>query len=342
MTGTVLFSTNNTAKVLCEDGILRLCNIKGKRIKALTGSYNSLAVGDVVDVVPTDENKGLVSRLQERKNTFGRYNEKGKAEQAIASNVGMVFCVTSPRLPPFRPRFIDRLAVMAEWARVPFTIVLNKIDLGVPDEVESRLADYASLGYKVVRASAKTGEGIDVILGLLSGSVGVFAGQSGVGKSSLLNTLVPGLERRTADVSEKYDRGKHTTTMAEMILAGNGLKIIDTPGIRRLALRSLAPDDLASCFPEMARLVEDCAFGSRCTHTDEEGCAIREAVEESTINPDRYESYLRIREELEVPVLWKKSGVRDPGRKQRGLSTKIRTKIRGSGSADLDEHDELF
>ncbi|MFA6365980.1 MAG: ribosome small subunit-dependent GTPase A [Candidatus Hydrogenedentales bacterium] len=342
MTGTVIFSTNNSAKVLCDDGLLRLCQIKGKRIKALTGSYNSLAVGDIVEVTPTEGSLGLISKMRPRKNTFGRYNEKGRAEQAIAANIDMVVCVTSPRLPPFRPRFIDRLAVMAEWASVPFVIVLNKIDLDVPEEVRERLEDYRELGYRVIQSSVKTGEGIETLLGLLSGSVGVFAGQSGVGKSSLLNVLVPGTERRTADVSEKYDRGKHTTTMAEMILTDGGLKIIDTPGIRRLALRSLPPDDLAGCFPEMLPLIEDCAYGSRCSHTDEEGCAIREAVEESVIHPDRYESYLRIREDLVQPVAWKKSGVRDPGRKERGLSSKIRTKIRGSGSADLDEHDELF
>jgi len=342
LTGTVIFSTNNSAKVLCDDGLLRLCQIKGKRIKALTGSYNSLAVGDIVEVTPTEGSLGLISKMRPRKNTFGRYNEKGRAEQAIAANIDMVVCVTSPRLPPFRPRFIDRLAVMAEWASVPFVIVLNKIDLDVPEEVRERLEDYRELGYRVIQSSVKTGEGIETLLGLLSGSVGVFAGQSGVGKSSLLNVLVPGTERRTADVSEKYDRGKHTTTMAEMILTDGGLKIIDTPGIRRLALRSLPPDDLAGCFPEMLPLIEDCAYGSRCSHTDEEGCAIREAVEESVIHPDRYESYLRIREDLVQPVAWKKSGVRDPGRKERGLSSKIRTKIRGSGSADLDEHDELF
>lgn len=342
MTGTVIFSTNNSAKVLCDDGLLRLCQIKGKRIKALTGSYNSLAVGDIVEVTPTEGSLGLISKMRPRKNTFGRYNEKGRAEQAIAANIDMVVCVTSPRLPPFRPRFIDRLAVMAEWASVPFVIVLNKIDLDVPEEVRERLEDYRELGYRVIQSSVKTGEGIETLLGLLSGSVGVFAGQSGVGKSSLLNVLVPGTERRTADVSEKYDRGKHTTTMAEMILTDGGLRIIDTPGIRRLALRSLPPDDLAGCFPEMLPLIEDCAYGSRCSHTDEEGCAIREAVEESVIHPDRYESYLRIREDLVQPVAWKKSGVRDPGRKERGLSSKIRTKIRGSGSADLDEHDELF
>ena len=357
MKGTVVSSTNNTARVLCDDGATRLCSIKGKRIKSLAGTYNGLAVGDFVEVSPTEGGKGMITALQTRRNTFGRYNEQGKAEQAIAANIDRVFCVTSPHLPPFRPRFIDRLAVLAEWARVPFVIVLNKTDLGIPEDVAERLHDYEALGYRVVRTCARSGEGIDELRELLQNQVGVFAGQSGVGKSSLLNTLFPGIKRRTGEVSEKYDRGKHTTTMAEMILAEAsfsteasfsgggaeaGVRIIDTPGIRRLALRSLPAADLASCFPEMQALISDCAYGSKCSHTDEEGCVVRQAAEEGTIHADRYESYLRIREELDQPIVWKKSGVRDPGRRERGLSGKVRTKIRGSGSADLEEHDALF
>lgn len=358
MNGTVVSSTNNTARVLCDDGATRLCSIKGKRIKSLAGTYNGLAVGDSVEVSPTEGGKGMITSLRARRNTFGRYNEKGKAEQAIAANIDRVFCVSSPRLPPFRPRFIDRLAVLAEWARVPFVIVLNKTDLGIPGEVAERLRDYEALGYRVVRTCARSGEGVEELSGLIRDQVGVFAGQSGVGKSSLLNTLFPGIERRTGEVSEKYDRGKHTTTMAEMILPAassgaedrsspgaspnSGMRIIDTPGIRRLALRSLPIGDLAACFPEMRALLCDCAYGSKCTHTDEEGCVVRQAVEEGTINADRYESYLRIREELDQPIAWKKSGVRDPGRRGRGLSGKARTRIRGSGSADLEEHDALF
>jgi ribosome biogenesis GTPase len=354
MKGTVVSSTNNTARVLCDDGTTRLCSIKGKRIKSLAGTYNSLAVGDFVEVSPTEGGKGMITSLRERRNTFGRYNEKGKAEQAIAANIDRVFCVTSPHLPPFRPRFIDRLAVLAEWARVPFVIVLNKTDLGIPEDVAERLLDYEALGYRVVRTCARSGEGIDELRELLQNQVGVFAGQSGVGKSSLLNALFPGIKRRTGEVSEKYDRGKHTTTMAEMILAeasfsaeasasaDSGVRIIDTPGIRRLALRSLPAADLAACFPEMLALISDCAYGSKCSHTDEEGCVVRQAAEEGTIHADRYESYLRIREELDQPIAWKKSGVRDPGRRERGLSGRVRTKIRGSGSADLEEHDALF
>lgn len=347
MLGRVLFSTNNTARVLCEDGGVRLCAIKGKRIRSLTGSYNSLAAGDSVDIQATDEGQGLVLKLHERKNTFGRFNEKGRAEQAIAANVATVFCVTSPRLPPFRPRFIDRLAVLAEWALVPFVIVLNKSDYDVPEDIDGRLSGYRALGYRVVRVSAKTGMGMDELRHMLKEGPGVFTGQSGVGKSSILNSLVPGIERKTGELSEKYDRGKHTTTAAELILSPDGLSIIDTPGIRRLAVRSIPAEDLAGCFPEMTDLRLDCPLGSRCLHIDEEGCAVREAALEGTIHEDRYESYLRILEELARPVAWKKEGVRDPGRRQRGLGPKggggsLRTRIRGSGSTDLEGHDELY
>lgn len=342
MTGTVLFSTKNSAGVLCEDGAVRLCSIKGKRIKSLVDSYNGLAVGDLVDVVSVDADKGLISKLHARRNSFGRYNEKGRAEQAIAVNIDRVFCVSSPRLPPFRPRFIDRLAVLAEWAQVPFVIVLNKIDLGLSAETRGRLDDYAALGYRVVEASAKTKKGIEELRSLLEGSLSVFAGQSGVGKSSLLNALSPDLERKTGEVSEKFNRGKHTTTMAEMIFAGPALKIVDTPGIRRLALRSLPVEDLSGCFPEIRLHAENCAFGARCTHKDEQDCAVREAAEQSLMHPDRYESYLRIRQELEQPPLWKKPGVRDPGRRERGLPSRPRSKLKGLDVDDLDEEENLF
>lgn len=341
MKGTVLSSTNNFFRVLCADNEIRLCAIKGKRIKSLSGMYNSLAVGDEVEIIPTDGGKGLVASLYPRKNVFGRYNEKGRAEQAIAANIDIVFCIASPRLPPFRPRFTDRVAVMAEYAHVPFVIVMNKADLGISEEVADRLSGYEKLGYAVLPVSAKTGEGLGSLRSLMAGKVSVFAGQSGVGKSSLLNALVPGLERKTQDVSIKYDRGKHTTTMAEMITAAEGFRVIDTPGIRRLALRSIDLESLPSYFPEIAPLVKDCEFGARCTHTDEEGCAVRRAVEEGAIHRDRYESYVRIREELDVPVAWKRPGNRDPGRRERAQTSGTKNRTKGRRIMPFD-HDELF
>lgn len=302
MTGLVLSGNNNLFSVLCEDRKTRLCAIKGKRIKDITGSYNSLAAGDRVEIEADglSADRGLVSALLPRTNVFGRFNEKGNSSQAIAANVDLVVCVSSPRFPPFRPRFIDRVAVLAEAAHVPFLIILNKSDLGLHEDIEDRLAEYQDLGYEVLVSSAGSGEGIGELRAFIDGEKSVFVGQSGVGKSSLINLLEPGLVQRTGEVSEKFDRGKHTTTMAVMLpLADGRTWIVDTPGVRRLALRGIEPDSLIAYFPELADLGRRCAFGLSCSHKAEEGCAVRSAVEEGKIHPDRFESYTRIREELE-------------------------------------------
>ncbi|HEY9054935.1 MAG TPA: ribosome small subunit-dependent GTPase A [Rectinemataceae bacterium] len=315
--GRVISSANNLSRVLCEDGAERLCAIKGKRIKSLRGSYNSLAAGDFVQVVPTENGRGLITALEPRRNSFGRYNEKGRADQAIAANVDRVVCVASCRLPPFRPRFVDRLAVLAAKAEVPFVIVINKMDLGLDEEAETRLREYASLGYGLVRTSVFEKMGLAELACLLSSGTSVLAGQSGAGKTSLLNALFPGLDRKTQEISLKYERGRHTTTMAEAVVAEPGRMVIDTPGFRRLSLKSLDPADLILGFPEFALPGVECEYGGRCTHTEEEGCAVWRAVSEGKIHPDRYESYVRIREEIEAPRKWLRSGTRDPGRLQR-------------------------
>ncbi len=311
MEGLVLFGTNNLFSILCEDGERRLCAIKGKRIKDMTGEYNSLAAGDEVELSPViDERpdgarpdlagRGMITALRPRRNVFGRYNEKGRAKQSIAANVDLVVCVASPAFPPFRPRFVDRVAILAEAAHVPLLIALNKFDLGTDDETEARLQLYEELGYGILRCSASTGLNVDSLLERLRGKTSVFAGHSGVGKSSLLNAIEPGLGRRTGKISEKYARGKHTTTMAELVVMGGATRIIDTPGVRRLALRGIEPGELDAYFPELKNLSPLCEFGLSCTHSDESGCRIIRAVEEGLVHEDRYESYLRVRCELEA------------------------------------------
>lgn len=338
MEGIVLSGANNLFSILCDDGERRLCAIKGKRIKGMTGEYNALAAGDEVEVSTGDEERpgdpdlpcpggrslpmarGMITALKARRNVFGRYNEKGRANQSIAANVDIVVCVASPSIPPFRPRFVDRVAILSEAARVPLLIALNKSDMGVDAQTESRLALYAQLGYGVLRCSALSGRNVERLAELLRGRTSVFVGQSGVGKSSLLNAIEPGLARRVGEVSEKYARGRHTTTMAELMVLGGGTRIIDTPGVRRLALRGIEPLGLDAYFPELAALSPLCEFGLSCTHTGESGCRITLAVEEGRVNADRYESYLRVRRELETNAEYSgKEGRSAPGPRSSGI-----------------------
>ena len=332
MEGIVLFGANNLFSILCDDGERRLCAIKGKRIKDKTGEYNAIAVGDEVEVaaIPAESpgdagqsaarGRGMITALKARRNVFGRYNEKGRANQSIAANVDIVVCVASPAFPPFRPRFVDRVAILSEAARVPLLIALNKCDIGVDEDTEARLALYAELGYGILRCSALSGRNVERLADRLRGMTSVFVGQSGVGKSSLLNAIEPGLGRRVGEISEKYARGRHTTTMAELVVLGGGTRIIDTPGVRRLALRGIEPLGLDAYFPELASLAPLCEFGLSCTHTDESGCRITLAVEEGLVHRDRYESYLRVRRELEANAGYSaKEGWSAPGPRSSGI-----------------------
>jgi ribosome biogenesis GTPase len=290
-------STENGRKRYVE------CRIKGKVLKGVEGFYNPLAPGDRVEVEedPTTPGKGRIVALGERKNSFIRFNQKGQSPQLLAANVDLVLCVASPGSPPFRPRFLDRLLVQAEYSGIRGVIVLNKNDLEDDLDVDERLEDFVRIGYPVFRVSAQTGEGLTALKTLVGGKFSVMVGQSGVGKSSLLNALTGNPDLRVGDLSEKYDRGTHTTTMATLVPVptpeGFGW-VIDTPGIRRLVPHGMGADDLALYFREFAPLVGLCTFGLSCTHQTEPGCKIMEAVDAGVIHEDRYESFLRLRDEL--------------------------------------------
>jgi len=300
MQGLVLSFGNQRARVRCEDGEVRLCTIKGKRVRGLEGWYNALAAGDVVKIQPISDSEGVIEALIPRKNVFGRFNEKGSADQAFAANIDVVVCVASVNSPPFRPRFIDRISVLAEQCGVPLIIACNKVDLGVSEDDAERLGIFEGLGFRVIRCSAMSQAGTAELKEALRGKVSVFIGQSGVGKSSLINMILPDVAQRTGEVSEKYNRGKHTTTLAVLLDSRDeDFNLIDTPGFRSLAMRNIEPDQLSSFFPEMLPLLGHCDFGASCSHTHEEGCAVMAAVERGGIFHDRYESYLRIRAELE-------------------------------------------
>jgi ribosome biogenesis GTPase len=290
-----------------EDGSAFECRIKGKALKGVEGFYNPLAPGDKVRFESHAVGAGLILGLEERRNLFTRFNQKGQAPQLLAANVDQILCLTTPLAPPFRPRFLDRVLLQAEIADIEPVIVCNKHDLSEDDpDVEERLEDFSRIGYRVLRMSAKTGEGMDKFLSLARGRLSALLGQSGVGKSSLINALVPGQNIPVGAINEKYDRGNHTTTISLMVevpgLAGDSGQItgiIDTPGIRRFAPHGIAAGDLIHYMREFADLAGKCSYGLSCSHVTEPGCKIMEAVHAGVIHEDRYESYLRIRNELQ-------------------------------------------
>ena len=298
MTGTVLIGANNRFLVKTEQGMLS-CTFKGKKLKTNEQAYNTLAPGDTVELVPVDSETGLITKLLPRRSLFWRYNEKGKAKQAIAANIDIVICVSSTGMPPWRPRFIDRVSVLAEMNELPLLIILNKCDLPVAPEIIERLSHYETLGFPTLTTSIYNTESIDTLKHYIQGKTAAFIGQSGVGKSSLINAIEPGLDYEIGDICKKYERGRHTTVAAVCAqLADNKTAIIDTPGIRRLALRYINPLELSWYFPEMHKLYGSCKLGARCTHLHERGCAVLDAVAHGEINPDRYQSYTSIWHEL--------------------------------------------
>ena len=275
------------------------CRIKGKILKAAEGYYNPLAPGDIVDI-----EEGLITGYEKRRSQFVRFNQKGQAPQVLAANVDLVICVTSLSSPPFRPRFLDRALLQAEISGIPAAIVCNKYDLAEDDadpDTEERLSDFERIGYPVFRLSAKTALGLENFKRFASGKFSVLIGQSGVGKSSLIKALIPQLEIKTGSIIEKYNRGRHTTTQGVLLGLNNKdaqFQIIDTPGIRRFAIAGLEKNELIFYMREFAPLAGNCSFGLSCSHETENGCKIMEAVHAGVIHEDRYESFLKIRDEL--------------------------------------------
>jgi ribosome biogenesis GTPase / thiamine phosphate phosphatase len=294
----VLFGINTIYTVLAG-GVRLQCRIKGKQLSEDKRSYNPIAPGDIVAVAPDalSAGEGMITEVRPRRTRLVRWNKKGRAPQILAANADVAVCVTSPCSPPFRPRFIDRLIVAAESGGLLPLIVLNKSDLPCGADVLERVAYYAGMGYEIYRCSARTGLGIEELAGRLRGLTAVLVGQSGVGKSSLLNALSPGLTQRVGSLSEKHDRGNHTTNFATLLLAGD-LRIIDTPGVRELELADMPPDEVGFHFREFAAYMRSCSY-QPCLHAEEPGCAVAAAVERGDIHTDRYESYLRILLELQ-------------------------------------------
>lgn len=261
---------------------------------------NPIAVGDRVTLRMEDDGTGLITEIQPRRNQLSRRaagRRVGK-EHVIAANVDAAWCVQSAFKPKFNAGFVDRLLVMAEAYHLDAGLVVNKADLlaGQPRAQEA-LAFwknlYAGLGYPVLFTSAVTGEGVGAFRAALLGKTSVVAGPSGVGKSSLLNAVDPSLGLRTGEVSEKTQKGKHTTTFATLYPLAGGGYVVDTPGIREYGIWDMAPAELGGYFVEFRPYIAHCRFPD-CTHDHEPGCAVTAAVDEGAISPERYGSYLNI------------------------------------------------
>ena len=297
--GEVLYGINTIYSVQA-DGAVMQCRIKGKQLRETARSYNPIAPGDIVEVVPDRLSalEGQIIEVRRRRTFLSRFNKKGRAPQIIAANADLAVCVTSPSSPPFRPRFIDRLIVAASAGGLSPVVLMNKRDLECPPETAGRLEHYERMGYRVHSCSARTGQGMEELVEILRGSTAVLVGQSGVGKSSILNSLAPGLRLRVGDVSVKHDRGNHTTNYSSLIILDGGLRVIDTPGVRELELADVLPEEVGFHFRDFSPHSQHCEF-QPCLHAGEPGCAVAAAVEAGEIHPDRYESYRRILQELQ-------------------------------------------
>ena len=286
--GQVSRGINNIFTVLHESGSYQ-CRIWGKQLKEISGEYNPLAVGDWVSFTVTGTGEGMISERLERTSTFTRWNAKGAVNQTVVANMDLIVCITSCDNPPFRPRFVDR--VIACCDRVEAMIVLNKSDLGLSKFEKERFKLYGDLGYKTMEVSALSHKNIRRLNRALAGKTVAFVGQSGVGKSTLINELL-GSDLRTAEVCEKYNRGRHTTNHS-LLLEGPDYRLVDTPGVREIMVPHTDKQQLFNAFPEFSAYDGLCAFDP-CFHDEEPDCMVREAAIAGKIHGDRYESYLRM------------------------------------------------
>lgn len=298
MKGLVIKNTGSWYLVRNDAGEVVSCKIKGNlRLKGFRCT-NPVAVGDLVDFELKTDGTAMIKTIEPRQNyIIRRASNLSKEFQILAANLSQTVLVVTLVNPETNTTFIDRFLATAEAYRVPAILAINKIDLLTETDDRALLEAvaylYRSIGYTVHPVSAMTGEGMDELRSELAGKVTLFSGNSGVGKSSIINALVPDAGLRVGDVSASHHTGMHTTTFSEMLDLPGGGAIIDTPGVKGFGTIDFERAEVAHYFPEIFKVSADCRFGN-CTHTHEPGCAVREAVEQHLISESRYASYLSI------------------------------------------------
>ncbi len=309
--GLVVKAQSGFFTVHTDDGDF-VCQVRG-RLKQERLDTDLVAVGDRVRIslIEEEASTGMIEEIAERTRSLARlappaggrgsrrWDRDGylsEREQVIVANPDQVIFVLSCAEPSPRLRLLDRLLVGAELQHIPAVVCANKLDLVSREEAEDLFGIYREIEYRVLYTSAVTGEGVDDLRDLLRGRVSALIGPSGVGKTSLLNRMQPGLGLRVQEVSQATTKGRHTTVVPQLIPLDVGGWVADTPGIRTLALFDMDPEELDAYFPDIAPLIAECRF-SDCTHTVEPGCAVMEAAENGEVSEHRYESYLRLREE---------------------------------------------
>lgn len=303
MQGTVIRNTGSEYIVVTDSGEEIACKIKGKfRLKGIR-TTNPVAVGDHVTIANPENDTAYITDISPRRNyIIRRASNLSKEAHIIAANVDQVLLIVTLFHPVTSTTFIDRFLSTAEAYSIPATIVINKVDLLTDDDSREYLEGieylYSSIGYKVIETSVTENIGIDTLRESLKGKTTLLSGNSGVGKTSIINRLIPGLQLRTAEISTTHLTGMHTTTFSEMFQLPGGGYIIDTPGVKGFGTIDYDIHDVSHYFPEIFRISKDCRF-SDCTHTHEPGCAVIEALKDNLIAQSRYNSYLSILEDID-------------------------------------------